>query len=327
MKELRLLFLLGIIVLLSGCINLSGGTSNFYKNDVITLENFVLTDSQPIPGSATTVKFDLRNNGQEPVPRVVVNFFDTQGVSTSVICKGGQNLNDHSCEYDNLPSLNSRSFVITFILPGKEDIQGPISLTFNYEIDYDYHGSRRIILPIIDTDQETEPLTKYQISDPSVGPITADFDPPVGRTTQGSNNQQVQEYWGVKGGSFQIKTKLNLVSSNTVGMVSPVVLKTGNVKLNLDSMNVDTNKRCDFSGSSGTVSSSFDVIASGNPNILVCSFQTSDFSTPEKVVSIDASFDYTIQILRSITIKVLPQKNVGGGPSGSGSGSGSGQSV
>lgn len=318
MVEFKILFLLAVVVLLSGCINLSSGPASFYSNDVISIENYVLTDSQPVPGGTTSIKFDLRNNGQDPVPRVVVNFFDTQGLSTSVNCNGGTKLSGSSCEYDNIPSLNTRSFSITFNIPGKSDIQGPISLNFNYEIDYDYHGSRRIVLPVIDTSQETQPITQYTISDPSVGPISADFDPPIGRTTQNSNNQPVQEYWGAKGDSFEIKTHFNLVASNTIGTIVPVTLKTGHVKLQLGGISVDSSRRCDFSGSTGTISSTFDVTASGDTNTLVCSFRASSFSTPEKIVSVDALFDYTMQIFRSATVMVTPQKNVGGGTSGSG---------
>ena len=305
---------------------MSGGTSTFYKNDVITIENLVGPDAQPVPGTTTSIRFDLRNNGRDPVPKLVVDFFDTQGLTTTVNCAGGKKLSSSSCEFDNVPSLDSRNFAITFQIPGPDEIKGPITLTFNYEISYDYHGSRRIILPIIDTSLESQPVASYQIADPSVGPISADFDPPLGRTVQKDNNQNVQEYWGVKGDSFQIKTKIDMVADTTVGDVQPVVLKAGHVTLSIGSLAVDSQKRCDFKGSGGKISSSFDIVASGNPNSLVCSFISPSFSGAEKIVSVDANYDYTIQILRSATIQITPQKNIGGGTSGSGT-SGNGQIV
>jgi len=306
MNEVQALFLIGIIVFLSGCINLSTSPS-FYKNDVITVENYVLTDAEPIPGSTTTIKFNIMNNGDRPVPKAFVNFFDTKNLATNVDCKSGIRLSDSSCEYDNIPSLDDRSFAITFKMPTKEDVKGPITLTFNYEIDYNYQGSRRIILPIIDDTKIKEPITKFQTGQPSIGPVTADFDPPVGRTTK-QNNQVVKEYWGVKGYSFEISVKFSEVASNVVGNVKPVNLTAGRVNLRLSGMVVDPERRCDFSGTSGTIYSAIDVTIPGSPNNLVCNFRALDFTGREKTVAIDANFAYTIQILRSETITIVPQK-------------------
>src|SRR3990172_791618 len=89
------ILLLFVVVFFSGCIELFGGgtTGNYYKNDVITVENYVITDSAPIPGSTTTIKFLLRNNGDKPVPSVIVDFYDLKGLPRAVECKNGNRLN------------------------------------------------------------------------------------------------------------------------------------------------------------------------------------------------------------------------------------------
>lgn len=318
MNELKGLLIIGMIIFLSGCINFNlgdGGVSSYYKNDVITVENYV-AETQPVPGGVATIKFDVMNNADQPVPKAVVNFFDTKGLVTTVNCNGGVSLSDSSCEYDNIPSLESRSFSIIFQIPSKQDIQGLISLAVNYEIDYNYHGSRRIILPIIDPSVK-QPLTQYQISQPSIGPVVADFDPPVGRTTKDQNGNTVQEYWGIKGSSFQIKTKFSNVGSNTVGDMKPTNLTAGQVSLKLNGVSVDSNRRCDFSGSSGTIYSSYDVTIPSGTSSLVCNFIPSDFIGQYKTISIDANFQYQIQILRSETFTINPQEAPSGNPSSS----------
>jgi len=332
MNELRGLILIGMIVFLSGCINLGGGgISSYYKNDVITVENYV-AETEPVPGGVAIIKFDVMNNGDRTVPKAVVNFFDTKGLKTTVKCNGGFSLSDSSCEYDNIPSLESRSFTITFQIPSKEDIQGPIKLAVNYEIAYNYQGARRMTLPIIDPSVK-QPLTQYSISDPSIGPIVADFDAPVGRTTV-QNNQQVKEYWGIKGNSFQIKMKFSSVASSTVGDMKPVNLTAGKISLKLNGVSVDQNRRCDFRGSTGTIYSSYDITVSSNSgtfgisgtpssggmSMLVCNFIPANFPQLYKTIAIDANFQYEIQILRSETFAINPQQAPSGSQSQTGSG-------
>jgi len=308
-SRIFLMSLVFLLVFVSGCIDFGGNTGTYYKNDVITLEDYVVTETAPVPGSVTSIKFSLRNNGDKEVPRAVVAFPDTKGLKTDVECKNGNKLNDHACEYRNIPSLEDRSFAINFKIPNTEEIKGSMTFNFNYQIDYDYQGSRRITIPIIDDTKIKQPVTKFQTGQPSIGPITADFDPPVGRTTK-RDNQVINEYWGVKDSPFEIKVNFKQVGSTSVGKVIPTNITAGKASLKLVGMTVDSERICDFTGSGGTIYSKFDVTVPGS---LVCSFKATSFSMQEnavgfKTVSIDASFSYTYLIRRSETIMVTIEK-------------------
>jgi len=308
-SQIVLLSLIFILVFFSGCINLFGSTTtSYYKNDVITLEDYVVTETSPIPGSSTTIKFTIRNNGDREVPKAIVNFFDTKGFQTDVECKNGNKLNEHACEYTNIPSLDERGFAITFKIPELKELRGSMSFNFNYMISYDYQGSRRITIPIIDDEKIKQPLTKFQTGQPSIGPIAADFDPPVGRTTK-SGNQVVKEYWGVKNSPFEIKVNFKQVGSTAVGTVTPTNITAGKASLKLTGMTVDSERTCDFSGTSGTISSKSDVTV---PATLICFFRASFTSvcppTCEKTVAIDALFSYTYSIQRSEAITISTER-------------------
>ena len=293
--------LIFLAVFVSGCITpFTTGPGAFYKNDVITLEDYVITETKPIPGSTTTIKFLIRNNGDKEVPRVRIDFFDTKGIQTEVECKNGNTLSDRECEYNNIESLDERSFAITFKIPDQKDIAGPASFNINYQIEYEYQGSRRITIPVIDFDKIKKPLTKFQTGQPSIGPIAVEFDPPVGSTSR-RDSQIVKEYWGTKGEALEVKVNFKQVSSSSVGQVIPTKVEAGKASLKLIGMTVDGKRRCDFEGTSGTISSKFDVTV---PASIVCNFRADSFAGQEKTVSIDAQFSYTYQIQRSETITI-----------------------
>ena len=309
-KKIIPIFFLFLAVFVSGCITLGGGPGIQYKNDVITVEDYVITETNPIPGSTTTIKFLLRNNGDREVPRAVVDFYDTKGLKTSVNCKNENQLNDHSCQYTKIASFDDRTFEITFTIPNKEeiDVRGATTFNINYKIEYDYQGSRRITIPVIDDTRLKEPRTKYQTGQPSVGPIVAEFAPPVGRTTK-KDSQVIKEYWGVRNSPFEIKVSFKNVGTTTVGQIKPVNISAGKATLKLTGLHTDSQRRCDFSGTSGTISSKFDITV---PDNLVCNF-IADFNnvcppTCEKTVAVDALFSYTYSIQRSETLQITVER-------------------
>jgi len=306
-SQIVLLSLIFILVFFSGCINFFGITpTSFYKNDVITVEDYVVIESNPAPGSTTTIKFSIMNNGDKAVPRVVVNFYDTKGINTNVECNNGNRINDHSCEYTNIESLEDRNFAINFKIPEMQDLRGQMSFNIFYSITYDYSGSRRITIPIIDSDNTKikQPVTKFQTGDPSIGPIAVDFDPPLGRTSK-QGNQIINEYWGVKDSPFEVKANFKQVGTTAVGTIVPTNITAGKASLKLTGMVVDPDRNCDFTGTSGTIYSSSDVTV---PASLVCSFRASLTSVCppncERTVAIDALFSYTYSIQRSETITI-----------------------
>lgn len=304
------LFLLLAVAILTGCVTT---TSTPYRNDVLVQDQYVLTRSNAFTDSTTSIRFYLRNYGRDTVPKAVVSFFDPSGLSVnSLTCQGGFQTDDHTCEYDNIASLDNRYFAITLNTPSSDRIKAPTDFQIKYKISFDYSGFRRIVVPVTE-DPSIPPTIKYSISDPSVGPIAVDFEPPVGAITK-QGNQQIKEYWGVAGDSFDVKMNFKqVVQTNEVTNI------TGdNIQLTLQGLDVDSQSKCDFdSGLHGK----FTVSVGQSTTSMVCSFRARSFSGPQTSTTIDINFAYTFSTIKIETITVTPRQ-AEGGTSGSNEGGG-----
>jgi len=317
----ELLLILALIVL-AGCTTTSPTS---YQNDVIVLQNAIVSRVNPFTDSTTSVRFDLQNAGTGAVPRVVVDFFDLKGLTPAGLnCENGMQVTDHSCQFNNIPSMDIRHFSITLKTPSADILKAQTDFTINYKISFDYSGSRRIIIPVIDDSKKSQPTNKYSISDPSVGPIALDIEPPVGAIQQ-QGDQQVKEYWGIKGDYFDVIMNFRQVVDTNV----PTNVSGSNIHLQLHGLYVDSQSKCDFNSD---LTSKIDITVGQTQTSLTCSFKSLAFTNAEntvgeKTTTVDASFSYTFEKIRSTTITVVP-RNVGeGGSTSSNAPSSSGQSV
>jgi len=84
MKMWLAIISIGLIVLIAGCVKEKPKEVQF-KNDVITIENFVVSNIAPYSTKEDSkpekvdISFDIKNNGDKPVKWVTVIFFDTPG--------------------------------------------------------------------------------------------------------------------------------------------------------------------------------------------------------------------------------------------------------
>lgn len=294
MKNSAFLFLI-LLIILSGCIT----SSTPYQNDVIVQENYVLTRANPFTDSTTTIRFNLRNLGRDVVPRTIVDFFDLQGMGVdSLQCQNGYKISDHSCQFTNIDSLDTRLVSITLHTPSSDIIKSPTSFQISYKISFDYSGFRRIAIPVIDDSQESQPQNKYSISDPSTGPIEVAFEPPIGAITK-QGNQQVTEYWGIKGDSFDIRMDFKQAVQSAI----PTNISAGNIKLNLQGLTINQHSKCDFN--SGLTANS-DITVGNDQVSLSCSFTPQPFSKAETMTVIDVNYAYTFETIKSETFTVYP---------------------
>jgi len=303
-------FLLLAVAILAGCVTT---TSTPYKNDVLVQSQYIVTRSNPYTDSTTSIRFYLRNYGRDVVPRAVVSFDDLSGLPVnSLTCQGGVQTDDHTCEYDNIASLDSRYVAITLNTPSSDIIKAQTDFQIKYKISFDYSGFRRIVIPIAE-DPSVPPTIKYSISDPSVGPIAVDFEPPVGAVTK-QGDQQIKEYWGVAGDSFDVRMNFKqVVQTNEVTNI------TGdNIQLKLQGLYVDSQSKCDFDSS---LHGKFVVSVGQSATPVVCSFGAQSFSGPQTSTTIDINFAYTFSTIKTETITVMPRQ-AEGGTSGSSEGSG-----
>lgn len=311
-----LLFLFAIIIL-AGCTT----STSPYKNDVLVQDQYVLTRANPFAGSTTTIRFYLRNFGSNTVPRADVIFNDMQGLSSTINCQNGAvtgTSTNPGCEFSNIVSLDQRYVSITINMPSADSVKSPIPYTITYQTSFDYSGSRRLIIPVIDDSQENQPKNKFAISDASVGPVTAVFEPPLGAISR-QGNQQVTEYWGVKGDSFEVRMDFSQAVSSTI----PTVIKASNVRLNLQQLNVDPKSTCDFNSG---LASKFDITVGQSQVPLTCSFVAQSFNGAEVSTVVDVNYYYTFTTQNTESFTVMPATGTSA-TSGVGSNSGGGNIV
>lgn len=90
MKVWLVIISVGLIVFLAGCVK-EKPTEVQFKNDVITIENYVVDNVAPYASTDSTtnkvtISFDIKNNGDKPVKWAKVNFFDTPGFEVIATC-------------------------------------------------------------------------------------------------------------------------------------------------------------------------------------------------------------------------------------------------
>jgi hypothetical protein len=306
MKMFGLILLSLVILILAGCTS----TTSVYKNEVLVQDKYILTRSNPFTDSTTSIRFYLKNYGRDTVPKASVDFFDLKGMDHSLICQGGSQSDDHTCDFTNIQSLDSRYVSLTLNTPSSEIIKSKTDFQISYKISFDYSGFRRLIIPVIDDMQESEPQNKYTISDPSVGPIAADFEPPVGAEMK-QGDQTVKEYWGVKGDSFEVR--MNFKQAIQTNVITNI---TGNnIKLKLQGLAIDSKSKCDFNSG---LTSKLTISVGQTQTPLSCYFIATAFTTPETMTVIDANFAYTFETIKTETISVIPrQTEVGTNAEGS----------
>ena len=197
----KLIFLLALVVLISGCTQISGFN---FKLDAITLENYAVSTVSPYAGGTVKIEFDVTSNTNVDVKNVEINFFDTTGFTLYDMKCDGKDTNEPRCVFSEINPLDSKKVSITLLAPSKDVIKAPAYFTISYYVKYHHRGSRIAQIPIIEGVLIKQPSSKYSTSSPSWGPIVATFEPPLGRETK-KGKQVIQEYWGIKGEPFEIK--------------------------------------------------------------------------------------------------------------------------
>jgi hypothetical protein len=296
MKPLLLLF---VLIFLSGCTQSSLVS---YKNDIITQESLSVFPSNPYAGGVTTIQFLVQNNGDKKVDRVVVDFFDLAAGAFKVDdlkCEDGQKISDAACQFSIEPQ-DYKKFILKLRAPST-GINTKTDFTISYSISYDYSGYRQADIPVIDASMQKPNVLKYRESQPSYGPVQAEFEPPIGMTRQ-VEGKTVKEYWATKGQAFFARINFKDVAkvSSTSGKAVNMVIPKDQVSIVLKGVNIAEDMQCDFD-SSGKPKKDVRV-----PDSMYCSFMPNDFEQMEAKVSLGVSFSYTYTYFKSLLVSVLP---------------------
>ena len=294
---------IAVIVFLYYKPNTNGGGTK-YKNDIITVEKSTVSNSNPYPGSTTSISIIIKNNGDKKTSEyspdgVEVNFDNIAGLNFKGLeCEGGRQIS-HSCIFDSLDPMDTRAVVLTLEVP-EESVRNPF---VEYFVKYTYTGFRKADIPIVEDSTRT-PLSKFSQSSTSLGPITMEFEFPAQRETR-VDNQVIKEYLVVGSNPFELKVKIKHVG--TVANVEPTKIEPNNIILDLrNNFRKETSLRCDFDESGGKLYSTEEVEV---PEELKCNLVFTLDPNPETLGSIwgEITYDYQFRRKETFTVKELPK--------------------
>jgi len=302
-----------------------------YKDDIITIEDYYVSDTNPYVNSGAMISFLVKNNGEYNVPYVKVKFavpgFEIAG--DGLYCEGtdafvADSRNSGSCTFNKsnsfgeLQPFDTRSISLSLKTPNI-NILSPMTFTVSYTVEYNYSGFKKMDIPIVNSTTRKEPLSEYSESTATYGPIKLAFEPPVGRERV-EQGRTVQEYFGVDTNPIRVKMKFTQTSSSTpeieVGKVS-LDLRGSLKKASVGG----TPLPCDFCESSEAAclgkkegylvsTKSVDI-----PGELVCNFQSVGFEGPETTATIWAEFNYTYSYSKyqRFEVQPIPEESIPGG--------------
>jgi len=288
MKKYAILLFLLLFVFLSGCTLFPGsqpsGNEVKYKNDIITVEQTIISNSNPSPGSSTSVNILLKNNGDKTVENVKVSFNNIVGLGLKELyCEEGEK-EGNSCIF-SFEKGDTKSITVILEVP-EQTIRNPF---IEYTVSYPYEGYREASIPIV-SDISRTPIGKFSQSSPSIGPVLLEFEFPVQRTTT-IDKQVIKEYWVIGNEPFELKIKLRYVG--TITNYDPIKIEKNNFVIDLkNSFEKASELYCEFEEYGGKLSPKEDVKV---PSEFVCNLKSTLTPEPEAMGSISAEFSYTFQ--------------------------------
>jgi hypothetical protein len=313
-KAIVLLLAMVCIVALSGCTELLEmmklpSTSGVieYDDDIITIEGYSVSSLKPYAERTTTIRFFLRSNAQHDVENLVVNFFNIQGFSESereLYCDGADEVfGNRKCIYDTFEEGEERKVWIRLKTPDKEKIAKPTILRVDYNVSYDYFGTREAQIPIVDETTIIEPSSEFSQTTHSYSPIHVSFEPPVG-DVRIEDGTEIKEYWGTQNEPFELKMNFKHVGSSSIGTIGNLVIDEGAVTLRTSGLSIFNELPCDFVELRDEMVSTKQVEV---PGTLSCYFTlTSEYPLPEVSETVQVEFDFSYSFIRSQEIEVQP---------------------
>lgn len=309
------------VVALAGCIDQDDDVVELpYKNDVITIEDFHVSDVTPYENAATIVDFLIKNNGEFSVEWVEVKF-DTPGfLIEDLDCDGtpgelkydDEVVNEGKCVFgkdhwlEGIDPFDTRNVALTLKV-GDFGILHPKTYTVSYEVNYSYSGLRKMDIPIIDGVTRTRPMSKYRQSSQTYGPIHINFKPPI-RGERIEDGNTIKEHWGVRDHSFKVVMEFKHVGRSDV---DPEIGE-GAVRLELDGLKTSEVSGVDLCPAFEKIGDYYySTRGISVPREMTCSFQSTVFgdsqpTEPEITAIIMANYTYTYSFMNSQDFEIQP---------------------
>jgi hypothetical protein len=299
-----------------------------FSNNVVSVENLVVTDSQPFEGSETSVMFFVRNSGEETIDEVVVDFFDMPGFDkSSMKIKCG-----FADEFSSSSKCSIRDFEPFDVQPVEATFRAsPLQLNTDqrydvrYSVGYFFETSREAFIPIV-SDVATAPRNvRFSLSKAPYSPVQVVIEPPVGAVrTEGSST--ITENFARTGSSF----KLKFSASDVRGGVDPDIETvefggdSGYMVLSADDFDISVCDRFKLSTDLSDDELGVKVTKDTNPFLRVTAVPSEEIEVPftaecsmtphaQRIddpfvlgkVRIDYGFEYLIKSSISLTVKNL----------------------
>jgi hypothetical protein len=288
-----------------------------YSNDIITVENLEISETEPLPGTKVELSFYIKNNGDRTVPEAEVNFFSPFGKGItdfkidSIECEDGGSfgttaegefLVSGGCKFKEIKEGDMRGVKLKFTTPDKEPL-APIPYSIRYYIKYNYSGYRIANIPVVDGITVKQPSADFSQSTSTYGPVKLEFKPPVGGKEK-IGEKVIERYWAVNDTTFKIEMELTHVG--TLGKVYPINITL----INLTLSQLQQEGYCDFDQVKVDnkilyLKVESKILYLDKPLKLVCQFKPVG-SDPQYLAQIKAEFNYTYQFEKEQTIVVTP---------------------
>ncbi|MEM5794231.1 MAG: hypothetical protein QXS48_01720 [Candidatus Aenigmatarchaeota archaeon] len=300
MKSYAILLFLLVFVFLSGCTLLGQQQptdQTKYKNDIITVEHTTISNSNPYPGSTTSLQILLKNNGDKSVDNLRIEFDNIVGLELKELrCEEGIR-EDSGCVFNGFGSLETRIIKLTLKVP-EHTIKNPF---VEYEISYPWKGYREARIPIVN-DISVTPKAKFSQTPPSLGPVLLEFEFPAQRTTT-IDKQIIKEYWVISDEPFELKIKVRYVG--TITNYEPIMISKSDFAINLNNnFEKEPNLYCEFEEVGNNLYPKEDLKV---PAELICNLRPLVISEFESIAPISAEFSYTFKFRRKevFTVKEI----------------------
>lgn len=300
------------IVALSGCLsNQNASIGPSYSNDVVTIEDYYVSNLNPYADTQVEIDFLLQNNGERPVshltldvnapPGMQIASLTCQGITSADITGGKECVYNYANSRDAIQPFDVRSVSLILQTPSQQMVLKPTPFTVSYSVQYSYVGYRKADLPVVDGVTLRKATSTYSESTPSYGPIRMDFSIPA-RAEHVEGEQVVKEYWGVKGEPFEVAFAFTDVASQAYKASSPAI-GVGAIRLDTKgSLQIAPGLPCDFNPTTWTSNREVDKL----PGQLRCSFVSNDFVEPQIFATLWANFTYNYGFAKTQTFQVQP---------------------
>ena len=284
-----------------------------YDNDIITIEEFSISSTNPYPDTLVNMYFVVRNNGDEKAENVKVKFNLQGGLTTEeLLCGGEDKKEERACSFGEIESLDERMVFLTFKTPPTEFVLTESVYTIEYIVEYDFSGNRIARIPVIDGVTIREPLGEFTQGEMSYGPIHIDFEPPIG-ATRIEDDREIIERWMYSGDTpTEIKLKLKHVGDRSIGEIEDMNISKGNFRLDLtNDLLYEEGYYCNFEKDpedENILVSEDDVIVGVTGSTeLACNLKfKGELGVPETTATIQANFSYTYKYSNTQDVTVRP---------------------